>query len=432
MKKVFGLLLLFAASFSHANPDWFERGNGGFAVVCPGSEPQTLDLFEAYSPEYHRNWTLDEESIHDTATRVNYLLTKIEKLNPSRAKLYREWYKTFNEEAEFLKDAKFENFNDTGKVSIPDSCELKQVFYQRDPSVLNKFRYTANANVWNSLTPKHQAALILHELIYREFAHQPFPHMTSEPSRYLNGWINSLETKTVSQQDYILKLQSLYVTRADYKGYPVLLSYQSVSQGTWEAIPVKFDANNGDTLALEATEPLTQGSVTLTPYCLSPEKVGSLGFATILPDGKIDSLSTNLAIITIQMCLATYQPTSDFKIHGAYWKFSGNYLGSAGRSAVRMDPFGGWLFSYGDYEVTTLHPEASTNINIYFDSQGRPERFTFLGNACLTKAAGTMTGGPTKKIRVGMTYFDASLELSQWPLKELDARAQALPACSTN
>jgi hypothetical protein len=47
---------------------------------------------------------------------------------------------------------------------------------------LNKARYTISADIWNKLAPIDQAAIVIHELIYREMALPPSAHMNSEPT----------------------------------------------------------------------------------------------------------------------------------------------------------------------------------------------------------------------------------------------------------
>lgn len=148
MKTLIATLLLFS-SVSFAQ-DWYEKGNGGFVVTCPGKPQQVLDIYELenrFQIQTHQetanpvlqNMVLDLDKSESLDQRVQYLLSKIARLNPSRAQLYAQWYKSFPAEAEFLPGIHLNPIGDTGLAVPGEGCSLQQAVFQRAPGILNKF-----------------------------------------------------------------------------------------------------------------------------------------------------------------------------------------------------------------------------------------------------------------------------------------------------
>ena len=161
MTKIIFFLILLASSVSQAiDGNWFERGNGGFVILCDQKPPQTLDLYEAV----HRyKWTLDKRYETDVQKRVQYLIAKIDKHNPRRASLYEQWAARFMDESEFIPNLNFGSQPDLGNTPYQSTCNKpQQVIYQRQPDFLGKIRYTINATLWEALSPLDQAGLIMH------------------------------------------------------------------------------------------------------------------------------------------------------------------------------------------------------------------------------------------------------------------------------
>ena len=214
LKIVFALTML-VSSLSFAGGEWYEKGNGGFILQCPVKANQTLDLFELQD-RYKTSMTLDTDHAGSVKERVEYLLAKIERLNSNRAAKYRMWFASYEQEAEYVPNIQFDRLGDLGLVRIPDVCNLAQVIFQREPGILNSARYTVNKKLWETLTVLDQAALVMHELIYREFVSSPNFHQTSERSRYFNALVNSKEILKMPLEKYMGILQELKVASAGY------------------------------------------------------------------------------------------------------------------------------------------------------------------------------------------------------------------------
>jgi hypothetical protein len=89
-----------------------------------------LDLVEAkiqVPPLFHivdhGNMTFEEANAR--------LLLRIEKWNPTRAKLYRDWLQSFFSEVRWLPAATFTDLKDEGDGKVfPNNCELRQAVLQ--------------------------------------------------------------------------------------------------------------------------------------------------------------------------------------------------------------------------------------------------------------------------------------------------------------
>lgn len=213
-------LLVFALPLSSWGVKWIERGNGGFVLRCPDKATQTFDVYEAHS---RYGFTIDSKHSNSVEERVQYLISKLEKFNPSRAAGYSQWAEDFNKESRRIDNIEMFPVPDLGFGAKPRDCKIELTVFQRAPDILNRFRYAINQDLWNELDILNQAALIMHEIIYRELSSAQDFAGTSEAARYLNGILNSEEFTNLKQADYLALLQSLGFRNADYGGYSILL-----------------------------------------------------------------------------------------------------------------------------------------------------------------------------------------------------------------
>lgn len=178
-----------------------EVGNGGDAIVCKtayadlgGRNSGLLDYYEARTS---RGWTIDFNPATSVDDRVALAISRLERLDPDRAALYRSYAKTFWDEAQILENAHLPDLPDDGPVSLPgEDCELRQLAIQREPFLPGDKRYVISGKIWAALDDASKAGLILHEIAYREA--KTLDHKTSAQVRYLNGMMagNALEALT--------------------------------------------------------------------------------------------------------------------------------------------------------------------------------------------------------------------------------------------
>lgn len=369
-------------SLAHANTDWFEKGNGGTVMACEGQAPRTLDLFEA---ENVYGGQIDQSHARTVEERINYIFDKLKTLNPYRTSLYRNWFSTFFKETEFVSNASLGPVPDLGKVTIPNGCDIKQVVFQRQPNQLNSHRYTINLRWWNQLTVPDQAAMILHELIYRELALPPNMHTTSEFSRHLNGWVNTTDFQNTNIEKYLRFLQNIFVVNAEFDKYQILLNAKDSVNGYWLSLPLSFEATGDVTLTLNGNQGLSFANHFMTIQCdrkadeittagvlsLSnarlPKKLTPLKNRPVVKNCKHVLFSKDIANLRVEGDVFNFDPAGDIlSAFAVYETQSSNY--SPVRSKDRLVTIG-----------TTGSP---IQLNTYFEKSGDIAAITFNSNVC--------------------------------------------------
>jgi|GEM_PF-2139750 len=227
-KTVFPLLSYFPVSLlfffsligfaqnSHAQfkPLWIAIGNGGFYLECPDSK----EIYDYYETE-KMGFTYSPIPGATFEEKVEFLLTKLERLDPNRAKSYRyvwnqDWYKVLLQPEIEGAVVDFEDTKDPEKMALyglgpgvdfPEECQLKLALEQKRPRYLPLFEIEPIGlrifmPHWRSLDADNQAALVLHELFYREALTRSFK--TSQEVRTLNGILGSNEFDDLSIKDW--------------------------------------------------------------------------------------------------------------------------------------------------------------------------------------------------------------------------------------
>ena len=232
-------LFLTSSSFLMAN----EKGNGGDAVVCYDTNNritsvELLDFYEAKKKGRIRSLDLGDQSL-TVNEKVKYVLKKLERINPSRAKKYELWLEEFFSEDLLDWSEKLVNIDDTGALGIPENCEVEQVAVQEKPLFKGDKRYVIRKKLWDLMSKDHKAGLVLHELIYREASeikicikngYESFscyqPHQSSKKVRYFNSMISS-ENKlnNISDRDYHQLIVDSDLVRADVDIVNMKLQY---------------------------------------------------------------------------------------------------------------------------------------------------------------------------------------------------------------
>ncbi|MCM2277583.1 MAG: hypothetical protein NDJ89_05855 [Oligoflexia bacterium] len=167
IKSAFIATLALTASL----PGWAgnELGNGGDIFYCPnasGAKAILVDLYEAQLGG--RKLQLGPPHA-DYRQKVQAILDRWSSRSPFRTELYRQWLETFESETLFVR-AQLPNVSDEGIVVIPRGCEIKQIAVQLADANLGTVykRYTIDLDLWDLMDSDNRAALVLHELIFRE------------------------------------------------------------------------------------------------------------------------------------------------------------------------------------------------------------------------------------------------------------------------
>lgn len=200
-----------------------DRGNGGDVLVCYDSagkitSAKFYDLFEA---EVKFGLKLIAPQGNTLNEKVDSIISRVEKIDPSRAWAFRNWYKDFFQESKFIPGVELGDIPDQGDALWPVNCKIKQLVVQTDVKPpLNPHRYTFSQDLWNLLDDNSKVATIIHELIFREARIKG--HRSSQAVRYLNGlfWADRLNQLTLPEYIKLITIDLKLAVVTTYQGIP--------------------------------------------------------------------------------------------------------------------------------------------------------------------------------------------------------------------
>ncbi|MFV8259309.1 hypothetical protein ACNQKP_16000 [Bdellovibrio bacteriovorus] len=208
--------LLFYSVISMAGGDWV--GNGGNVISCGDS----LRLLDYYEGEEQRRILPELGPEHMSfQQKVYYVLHRLEDVNPTRARMYKKWFRTFDEETQWFIVGKFLPIRDSGVVIIPEDCNIQQVAIQRPTPLImpGDRRYVIDLRLFEKLSEDDKAGLILHELIYREAIE--LGTASSPGVRYFNQVISSYLMKSFDSRTMLDLVRTAGLKHVDYHGFAV-------------------------------------------------------------------------------------------------------------------------------------------------------------------------------------------------------------------
>lgn len=171
-----------------------ELGNGGDVFYCPNAVTDKVILVDIYEAKLAQRKMIINSTNGNYKDRVKQILDRWQKISPLRVEQYLIWLEAFESEATFISKVDLPNINDEGIVVKPKDCEIHQIAIQLDEQDLGAAykRYTINKDLWDLLDESNKAALVLHELIFREAINSE--NQKSIRVRFLNGILLSLST----------------------------------------------------------------------------------------------------------------------------------------------------------------------------------------------------------------------------------------------
>lgn len=215
-------LLLLATLNSFARGGDY-KGNGGNVIFCSHKAKQ-YEVFDLFEARVAHDFTIEFASGSAYREILENMFLRIERLNPTRANLYRAFLKDFEKESRMMTDARLDVLpGEEGWASMEPGCERQQAMVQFKNPTINGFRYFVDANIWNKLDEQNKAALALHEFIYREGLSDENDFPNSLGVRYFNSVLHSSLMKTLPLQKYIETLQKVGLQAADAHGFPIQL-----------------------------------------------------------------------------------------------------------------------------------------------------------------------------------------------------------------
>ncbi len=209
------------------------RGMGGDAVVCFNQDQQIetvtlLDYFQAT----RQSQTIDLGSPDlNYKEKVNYVLKRLEKINPTRAHLYKLWWKTFEKNTLRLKGYQLPDTKEPYGIKLPNNCKLKPVASQGMVLFPGERYYTFDQDLIDKMDSDNHAGLILHSLILKEalLIHR---HSNSIHAQELNRVISSSRLDQIHLQEYFGHISKTHFVYADAHGIAI-------------CVPTAFQANWG-------------------------------------------------------------------------------------------------------------------------------------------------------------------------------------------
>lgn len=185
-------LVLLAIIFSAQVMAGDRVGNGGDVVVCANN---TIEMLDAYEAEFNGSERMVFEGKDYQSMVGKIIKSKLEKIQPRRAKRYLEHLANFSKEALFAPGIKLDDIDDAGMVTLPVNCHLEQVAIQLSNSELppGRKRYTINLDLWKRLDEENKAILVLHEIVYREAFENKSSH-----SMFVRAMVEQLIKKKMS------------------------------------------------------------------------------------------------------------------------------------------------------------------------------------------------------------------------------------------
>ena len=200
MKGITGILMRLsllcaslATSFAMAETT---VGNGGDLVVCRDSQgniksTEMLDYFEGR----------ELRGLHISVNSAEDALQRLSRLSPRRADRYRTLIQNFSANALFKSGVELTDVPDSDHDILLKGCKIEQLAIQRKPVFPEDKLYLVNKDLWDIMSAKDRAGLILHEIIYRDTLDEG--KTDSRTARYFNSLISSTEFEALPMKSYL-------------------------------------------------------------------------------------------------------------------------------------------------------------------------------------------------------------------------------------
>ena len=218
-----------------------DKGNGGFAIQCMTEGTIRTEVLDLYEARWVRNLTMKTFTSQDPYEIATQVAHRLDARSPKRAARYVEGIAKFHDKASFVSNAQWTDVGDYGPIFIPHNCQVVPAAIQKRFSIEEEPTFFVQKEIWDQLPVVDQAALILHEIIYREFAHE-----TSVLTRSFNGLLFSMEFDNyVSDAKFLDMLVKVGAPTYEYGSFEINIrqGYVANSEGMVRAfvIPGVYD-----------------------------------------------------------------------------------------------------------------------------------------------------------------------------------------------
>lgn len=153
--------LLVAFSASAGGRD----GGGGHGTFC-GNQVRLLDYQQS---QWGYTLNLGGPELKTVELKLDYILKRLAKVNPNRAKSYQDIIAIILNPKNFVPMG-ITNLSDAGGFLIPPGCHGEvQIAFQRNPVFSGDQQFTINSKLWDLMPINDRVGLLLHEAIYYEY-----------------------------------------------------------------------------------------------------------------------------------------------------------------------------------------------------------------------------------------------------------------------
>lgn len=200
--KIYVLLLsLLSAAPSYAQ---YVVRNGGYTVQCLNSPIKALEIAEAEAQNIQIRYAPSRTYL----AKSKDLITRIGLVDPAKEKKYLTWLSQWKSQIKWVSALDQYGPNDQGHIELPGAnCRLRVGVVQVNETRFGVQEHWINPSVWHNLNEDQKAALVLHELVYRDLLEEN-PNANSSYVRSVNTKIHSIDIFT-ERKEFIDLIKAL-------------------------------------------------------------------------------------------------------------------------------------------------------------------------------------------------------------------------------
>ncbi|MFN8790615.1 MAG: hypothetical protein ACK5Y2_04085 [Bdellovibrionales bacterium] len=201
-------------------------GGGGNALICQENGKFTTRLLDLHEAE-QLDIEIDMGPAPDFVGKIEYVLKRLEKVSYARSHIYRAMIADFlTKDTQWVQNSVMPMIDDVKLTTFPRGCLLVQVAVQRpleQKNVPNARTYIVDRDLFQLLDEESKAALLLHEVMYREARYSG--KEDSIFTRHMVGLIASREVQKYSLKQFrdIMKYNGISCLETDI--IPSFFSY---------------------------------------------------------------------------------------------------------------------------------------------------------------------------------------------------------------
>lgn len=270
MKQLLALLLLSLPFQRSLASNGHVIGNGGSALRCETDGQAKYIAYDLVEGEILWGLTPMFSPKSDYLDKATDLVRRLVQHNPSRAELYTQWIAEFPKKLRLLPSGvHLVDLPDVLIGVIPQNCKIIQTIVQTnlfDDSV----SYVTDSDIWNSLDNDSKAALVLHEVIYKEALQPENRHENSVKVRHFNQILHADLFKEMSLRGFINFLHEHEFSKAEAHGVPIQLFYYDLRTNQKTESSLKFYDNNSiESASLLSTAKFQANNININYTCSS-------------------------------------------------------------------------------------------------------------------------------------------------------------------